>query len=83
MIYMQGISENRNVYDIKETVKVNESIMSSILSAHALSGCDTVAPYHGVGKRTVVKKLKDGARLKFIGDALTYFTLVELLLEPH
>ena len=66
-VYMSGTSEGRNIYDIKETVKSNKTIIPFIVSAHALSGCDTVAPYHGVGKMTVVKKLKEGKELTAIG----------------
>ena len=33
-------------------------IIPCLLGAHALSGCDTVATYVGIGKGTVVKNLK-------------------------
>ena len=66
-VYVQGISEERKTHDIKETVKANEAIMPSIVAAHALSGCDTVAPY-GICKMTFTKILNDAAKLKLIGD---------------
>ena len=31
-----------------------------LLGAHALSGCDTTGKYSGIGKLTVLKKLKTG-----------------------
>lgn len=50
-------------------VKSKESIISSIVSAHAISGCDTVASCDGVGKMTViVKNLKEGKKLSVIGQ---------------
>ena len=42
-------------------------IILCIVSAHAMPGCDIVTPYHGVGKMTVVKKLKEGKELTAIG----------------
>ncbi|KAL4238620.1 hypothetical protein ACF0H5_003327 [Mactra antiquata] len=36
--------------------------------AHALSGCDTVAQMYGIGKGTVITKLKTGQPLKHLGN---------------
>ena len=33
----------------------NENIIPYILAAHAASGCDTVAPHHGIGKVAIIK----------------------------
>ena len=33
-------------------------IMPFLPQAHAVSGCDSVARYHGIGKATVVKAMK-------------------------
>ena len=66
-VYMQGTSSERIIYDIKETVEANKEIMPSIVSAHALSGCDSVAPYHGVGKLSIIKRLKEGMKLLHVG----------------
>ena len=41
--------------------------MSELLPAHALTGCDTVACYYGVGKGTALKVLKDGHSLSLLG----------------
>ena len=64
---MQGTSSERSIYDIKETVEANKEIMPSIVAAHALSGCDSVAPYHGVGKLSIIKRLKEGMKLLHMG----------------
>ena len=55
-VFMQETSGERRIVDIGLTVKVNKEIIPSTLAAHAASGCDSVAPYHGVGKTSIVKK---------------------------
>ena len=67
-ILMRSTGEDRTLIDIGTTVIRNMGIVPSLVAAHALSGCDTVAPYCGIGKLTVVKKLRDGAQLNAIGD---------------
>ena len=47
---MQSTDDDPTLIDIGETVYANMNIIPSIMVAHALSGCDTVAPYHGIGK---------------------------------
>ena len=54
--------------DIKGTVKKHAEIVKELLPGHAISGCDTVGAYHGIGKGTVVKMLKAGHKLSAIGD---------------
>ena len=55
------ISDDTDVFvlliHIGETVKKHIDIVPYILAAHGISGCDTVAKYHGIGKKTVIKKL--------------------------
>ena len=65
---MQATSNERKVIDIRDTVLENENIIPYILAAHAASGCDTVAPHHGIGKRTIIKKLREGFRLDLLGN---------------
>ena len=48
--------------------------MKELLPAHALSGCDTVACYFGVGKGSVVNGLKAGYELSTIGNINVSFT---------
>ena len=54
--------------DILHSVWSNEDIVSFTVAAHCLSGCGTVAPYHGLGKMTVAKSLKDGKKFFFLGQ---------------
>ena len=42
--------------------------MTNLLPAHAISGCDTVACYLGIGKGRVIKHLKEGCDLSAIGN---------------
>ena len=39
-----------------------------VLVAHGLTGCDTVAKLNGIGKSTVIKKLKEGHTFQHLGD---------------
>ena len=44
---------------IPNTVEsLSPKLISSLLSAHALSGCDTVPQLYGIGKKTAIKLLK-------------------------
>ena len=53
-VSMESCIRNRAVIDVNEVVKTH----IKILAAHALTGCDTVSSFAGVGKTTVLKKLK-------------------------
>ena len=55
----------RTVIDINESVDKNRAIMGNMLAehdltgaAHDLTGCDTVATYHGIGKGVALKVLR-------------------------
>ena len=65
---MESPSKERAVIDIQLTVEKHRDIVGQLLPAHALSGCDTVACYFGVGKGSVVKTLRAGYKLDTIGD---------------
>ena len=65
---MQSPSQDRAIVDIKSTLAKHAQVVKNILPAHALSGCDTVASYFGLGKGTVVKVLKAGYDLSAMGN---------------
>ncbi|KAJ8027560.1 hypothetical protein HOLleu_32732 [Holothuria leucospilota] len=65
---MESPIKSRTVVDIGQTVETNIGIVGDILAAHALTGCDTVACYYGIGKGTVVKMLREGYSLSFLGE---------------
>ena len=56
------------ILDIKLTQAKHKEIVTNLLCAHAISGCDTVACYLGIGKGRVIKHLKEGCDLSAIGN---------------
>ena len=61
-----------SIVNIGLTVKASKEIIPSIPAAHSVSGCDTVAPHHGVGKASIVKNLTMGKELKNIHTLWTH-----------
>ena len=57
-VLMEPTKSSRMVTDIGATVEKHKSIISSILAAYVLSGCDSVCHYQGIGKKTVIKVLQ-------------------------
>ena len=55
---------------IGSKVAKHRTIVLHLLSAHALTGCDTVASYFGIGKTKVVKALEAGHRLSHLGNLM-------------
>ena len=55
------------VIDINATVARSSHIMGNLLAGHALTGCDTVAAYFGIGKQKMLKALVT-ANLDAIGE---------------
>ena len=52
--------KERRLVDIKASVTKHKDIMPDLLAMHALTGCDTVAPYHGIGKLIALRVLRSG-----------------------
>ena len=65
-IFVQATSGEWSIVDIGLKVKDDKEIIPSILAAHGPSGCDTAAPYHGVGEASIVRKLRMGKELQFM-----------------
>ena len=65
---MEPTSQGRPLANIGSTVAKHRSIAPQLLSAHALSGCDTAVSYFGIGKTKVVKVLEAGNRLNHLGN---------------
>ena len=57
-IFMESPLRQRGSIDIEGTLQEHHTIIPSLLAAHALSGCDTVASYYEVGKGKVLKVLR-------------------------
>lgn len=68
-LFMESPRKERVIADIKATLASQTDIVKHLLPAHAISGCDTVASYHGIGKGSVIKALKAGHDLSAIGNA--------------
>ncbi|EDO50031.1 predicted protein [Nematostella vectensis] len=56
-MFMCSPIHNRASIDIKETVEAHRTILPALPAVHALSGCDTVPTYVGIGKGTALKTL--------------------------
>ena len=57
-LIMEANSSQRVSVDIQPSVKKSKDIVPHLLAASGLTGCDRVAKLHGIGKGTVIKKLK-------------------------
>ena len=66
-VLMESPIKGRTVVDIGKTVQKHSEIVEGILPVNALSGCDTVASYFGIGKATVLKTLRSGHSLNLLG----------------
>lgn len=57
-VLMASPVEGRSFLDIKASAQKYSQIIPDLLAAHALTGCDTVASPHSIGKMTALKVLK-------------------------
>ena len=60
VLMVSPISE-RTTIDINATVEKHRLIIPNLLAAHGLTGCDTVAPWYGIGKGVALKVLRGDA----------------------
>ena len=67
-LIMEFTSRNLSSIDIGETVAKHSDIVPQLIAAHAVSVCDTVVCYRGIGKTKVVKALSAGIELNQLGD---------------
>ena len=67
-IVMSSTSSNRTAVDIKETAKKDSTIVNQFLPAHALSGCDTVSQFYGIGKGKALQAIQSNHKLDHLGD---------------
>ena len=58
------------------TVRENIVMIPGLLEACVLTGCDTVAAYYGIGKRTTLKGLK--SKLEYRAQTFTEFQNVKI-----
>ena len=67
-LIMESTIRSRLSIDIGATVAKHAGIVPQLIVAYAVSGCDTVGCYHGIGKTKVVKALSAGIELNHVGD---------------
>ena len=67
-LIMESTSRSRSSIDIGATVAKHPGIVPQLIATHAVSGCDTVSCYHGIGKTKVVKALSAGIELNHLGN---------------
>jgi len=68
IVNMESFSSSRSTISINETAKKHADMASSIIPAHALSGCDSVPKMYGIGKKKVFKVLQHWNQLEKLGD---------------
>ena len=64
MMSMEVTCGERTRVDIGETTVKRQAILTSLLAAHALKGCDTVARLTGIAKCKAFTQLENGTELK-------------------
>ena len=67
-LIMESTSRSRSSIDIGATVAKHSGIVPQLIAAHAVSRCDTVGCYHGIGNTKNVKALSAGIELNHSGD---------------
>ena len=67
---MAPLVKERAVVDIGATAAAHSDIADDILAVHGITGADTVASLHGIGKVTAINVAKKGTcSLSYLGDA--------------
>ncbi|KAL8571528.1 hypothetical protein ACOMHN_056823 [Nucella lapillus] len=56
-LFMESCSSGHNVICVNDVISSHQNIMPNLLAAHALTGCDTVSSFSGIGKASVLKTL--------------------------
>ena len=68
VLTMASCSASTSVICVNEVVRAHSEILPNLLAGHALTGCDTVSSFCGIGKATVLKKLKAFKGLLKLGE---------------
>ena len=69
-LIMEPTSQRRLSVNIGSTLAKHRRISPHLLSAHALTGCDTAESYFGIGKTKVVKTLEAEHRLSHLSNPM-------------
>ncbi len=65
---MEATCSERVSVDIQASMKYSKDIVPNLLAAQGLTGCDMVGKLHGIGKGTVINKLKQWQTFQHLGD---------------
>ena len=57
-VLLEDFSADKTIISISKSVAENTSLSLSLLSAHALTGCDTVPMMFGIGKTKLINIVK-------------------------
>ena len=60
--------------DIDATVATHGDLLSSLLEAHIISGCDIICSYQGIGKSTILSVVRDSKCIEIIKNKLLSYT---------
>ena len=66
-LHMSEFSERRTITSIRDTAKNHMQLIPGLLSAHALTGCDTLPMMHGIGKKKAINITKKSS-LFYLGQ---------------
>ena len=69
-VYMVSPKKGKLAIDIDATVATHGDLLSSLLEAHIISGCDIICSYQGIGKSTILSILRDSKCIGIIKNKL-------------
>ena len=74
-VYMEDFKGEKNMISIRQTVEKHCDLVNSLISVHALTGCDTVPMMVGIGKTKSIN-IVSKQPLKFLGQTNADITSV-------
>ena len=74
-VLLEDFSADKTLISISKSVAENTSLIPSLLSAHALTGCDTVPIMFGIGKTKLINIVKTFP-LKYLGIKMLKKTII-------
>ena len=69
-VYMVSPKKGKLATHIDGTVATLGDLISSLLEAHIISGCDIICSYQGIGKSTILSVLRDSKCIEIITNKL-------------
>ena len=66
-VYLESFQNDKGIISIKRTVEKNKKIVPSLTALHAISGCDSVPKFFGIGKAKALSTIME-MPLKAVGN---------------